>query len=105
MTPEPVIIKRLKAAASADLVTVLYNPASIKRRQLIVEAINIFSACLPPETPVGIVRNACREDERHDISTLGAFPFDIIDMFTLVLIGNSNTVVKNNRMYTRERIH
>ncbi len=101
MTPEPVIVKRLKAAASADLVTVLYNPASVKRRQLIVEAINIFSECLPPETPVGIVRNACRDDERSDISALGEFPFDIIDMFTLVVIGNSNTIVRNNRMYTR----
>jgi precorrin-3B C17-methyltransferase len=101
LTPSSVIRKRVKAVAAADLVTVLYNPASKKRRELLAEAIKIFLDFMPSETPVGIVHNATKQDEKSSIVTLGDFPFEEIDMNTLVIIGNSNTVKNNGIMYTQ----
>ena len=53
-----------------------------------------------PETPVAIVRNAGREDESSVITTLGEMLNHEIDMLTLVIIGNSNTFIKNGKMIT-----
>jgi adenosylcobyric acid synthase len=44
-------------------------------------------------TPVGIVRNACRADEEKVVTTLGAMLDQAVDMFSLVIIGNSATLV------------
>ena len=44
-----------------------------------------------PETPVGIVTGASRADETTLISTLGTFTKEDINMFSLVIIGNSKT--------------
>jgi precorrin-3B C17-methyltransferase len=53
-----------------------------------------------PETPVGIVRNARREDETSIISTLGSMPYDEVDMFSIVIVGNSQTYVSDGKMIT-----
>ena len=51
-------------------------------------------------TPVGIVTNAGREGESKIISTLEKFTGEEINMFSLVLIGNSQTFVKAGFMLT-----
>ena len=51
-------------------------------------------------TPVGIVRNAGRKDESSCITTLGELKDAEIDMFSVVIIGNSQTYEKNGRMIT-----
>ena len=101
MTPAEVIMKRIKAAAAADLVTVLYNPAGKKRRELLSKTIDCFRQYLAPDAPVGIVHDASRENESYSICKISDFPFDEIDMTSLLVIGNSNTIINNNRMYTR----
>src|SRR6185369_15810716 len=53
------IRERLQAAAEADFVVALYNPRSKGRVQQLEEAREILLSCRSPETPVGIVRNAC----------------------------------------------
>ena len=52
------------------------------------------------DTPVGVVRNAGRADESSYITTLGELKNAPIDMFSIVIIGNSNTYVKNGKMIT-----
>ena len=52
------------------------------------------------ETPVGIVRNAGRKDEAACITTLAELKDAQIDMFSVVIIGNSQTYVKNARIIT-----
>lgn len=52
------------------------------------------------ETPVGIVRNAGRKDETMTITTLEKLKEAEIDMFSVVIVGNSQTYVKNARMIT-----
>jgi len=101
MTPTEVIRHRLQAIAEADLVTVLYNPASTRRRELIREAVTFFIASRSGECPAGIIHEATRPEERTMIVKLQDFPFDDIDMNTLVIIGNSATVERNGKLYTR----
>lgn len=101
LTPWDLITERLEAAARADFVIVIFNPRSKSRVTQIVEARNIILAARPRETPVGIVRNACREGERATVTTLGELLDHEIDMSTIVIIGNSSTFVDSSaRMVT-----
>ncbi|MRR56412.1 MAG: cobyric acid synthase, partial [Deltaproteobacteria bacterium] len=101
LTPWELIEKRLTAAAAADFVVALYNPRSKGRVRHIERARELLLASRSPQTPVGIVRNACREGEEKILSTLAEMPLDSIDMFSLVIIGNSATYVDGQmRMVT-----
>ena len=52
------------------------------------------------DTPVLIARNVGREGENYDITTLDKMLDYEINMFSTVIIGNSNTKVLNNKMIT-----
>ena len=54
----------------------------------------------PADTPVAIVKNAGREDETKVITTLEEMLSHDIDMLTIIIIGNSNTFIKNGKMIT-----
>jgi precorrin-3B C17-methyltransferase len=100
MTPENIILKRLEKAAEADLVCVLYNPASKKRRLLLEKAVSIYSGNVGGNTPAGIVTDACRPEQKIIICRLNDFPFEQVNMKSLVLIGNSCTVIRNKQIHT-----
>ena len=100
MTPFELIKKRVKLAAEGDFVIALFNPKSKSRVTHINEVQKILLEYRAGSTPVGIVTNAGRVDERKIISTLENFVDEQIDMFTLVLIGNSKTFVKGDYMIT-----
>ena len=100
MTPWVIIEKRLKAAATGDFVTALYNPRSRKRRDHFDRAAAILGTALPPSTPVGIVRNALREGQESVITTLSSAGEADIDMMSVVIVGNSLTRIINGRMVT-----
>ena len=100
LTPYELIKKRVTLAAEGDFVIALYNPKSKSRPNYIEEVQEILLNFRADSTPVGIVTNAGRIDERKIISTLKNFTGEEINMFTLVLIGNSKTFVKNNFMIT-----
>ena len=100
LTDWSVIKNRVKCAALGDFVIALYNPKSRRRVQQIEEVQKILLEYKNKNTPVGIVTNAGRADEKKIITTLENFTNEEINMFSLVLIGNSNTFVKNNFMIT-----
>jgi cobalt-precorrin 5A hydrolase/precorrin-3B C17-methyltransferase len=100
LTPWELIEKRLVAAASADFVTVLYNPKSMGRQEHINTARAIFLRHRSAETPVGIVKGAMRDNERIIITNLRDMLNHDIDMQTTVIIGNSQTFIWNNYMIT-----
>ncbi len=101
LTPWETIAKRLRAAAAADFVVALYNPRSKGRVQQIEEARTLLLASRSPSTPVGIVRNACRTGEEKVVTTLKSMLDYPIDMFSIVIIGNSATFVDQaGRMVT-----
>ncbi len=100
LTPWEVVRKRLEAAAAADFVVALYNPASRSRRQGVKECRDILLRYRRADTPVGIVRNALREGEEVTLTTLEAMLEHRIDMSTTVIIGNSSTFISDGRMVT-----
>jgi len=99
-TPWELIQERAELAAKGDFVTVLYNPRSHKRVGQIQAVQEIFLRERAPETPVGIVTSASREGENVVISTLGAFTKEDINMFSIVIIGNSKTKQNGQWMIT-----
>ena len=100
LTDWELIKKRLELAAQGDFVVSIYNPKSRGRVTQIEEAREIMMKYKPKSTPVAIVRNAGREDERYVLITLDEMLNHEIDMLTIVLIGNSNTFVKNGKIIT-----
>ncbi|PHS07279.1 MAG: precorrin-3B C(17)-methyltransferase [Kordia sp.] len=91
MTPWNKIEQRIKAAAMGDFVTSLYNPKSKKRHWQLGRLQKIFLAKRSPSTPVAIIRHVTRPEEELKITTLGEFNPEDVDMFCLVMIGNSQT--------------
>lgn len=100
LTPWETICKRAEMAAAGDFVIALYNPKSKKRVQQIEEIRRIVLKHRAPETPVGIVTAASRAEQSKVISTLADFTKETINMFSLVIIGNSQTYVKEGWMLT-----
>ena len=100
LTPWDLIKKRAELVAQGDFVVALYNPKSKKRVNQIEEIREIMLKFKDPQTPVGIVNNATREKEYAIISNLNDFTKETIDMFSLVIIGNSNTYVEDGKIIT-----
>ncbi len=101
LTDWGLIRRRLDAAGRADFVVALYNPKSRGRTTQIGEARDILLRHRSPQTPVGIVRNACRVGEEVCVTDLDKMLSAEIDMFSVVLIGNSSTRVdEQGRMVT-----
>jgi precorrin-3B C17-methyltransferase len=100
LTPWETIEKRLRAAAAADFVIVIYNPRSKRRTEQIVKAREIILAERPVETPVGIVTAATRENERVELTTLGEMLACEIGMQSTLVVGNSQTYAWRNLLIT-----
>ncbi len=100
LTDWEVIKKRIDHASRADFVIGLYNPKSKTRTTQIVQAREIMLKSKPKTTPVGIVRNAKRENESVVITTLDDMLHYEIDMFTIVIIGNIATFEKDGKIIT-----
>ena len=91
MTPWERIEKRIKAAADGDFITAVYNPKSEGRYWQLYRLKEIFLQYRDAATPVGFVRQAGREEQNVTVTTLGEFNPEDIDMFTIVIIGNSQS--------------
>ena len=100
MTPFDVIKQRVRAAAQGDFVIALYNPKSKRRVTQLEDVQKILLEYRKKNTPVGIVTNAGRDGESKILSTLENFTREEINMFSLVLIGNSQTFIKAGFMLT-----
>ncbi len=100
MTPWELICKRIEYASLGDFVLCIYNPRSKNRSDYINIARDIILKHRKPSTPVGIVRNAGRKDESHIVTTLDGMLSYEIDMFTVVIVGNSQTYIDNGRIIT-----
>ena len=104
LTPMPTIESRLHAAAKEGFTITIYNPWSRKRRENFEKCCEILLEHRDPETPVGIVHGAGRDDERAEIVELGDLEelgeTDLVDMTTTILVGNEDTYVWDDRMVT-----
>ena len=92
--------RRLKAAAEADFVIALYNPASKARPHQLGQAFDLLRSIKSAETPVLFVRAAGTADSKVVTTTLGAADGTLADMRTLVIVGASTTRQVGRWVYT-----
>ncbi len=100
MTPWEIIERRIVAAAEADFVTAVYNPKSHGRYWQLYRLQELMLQKRKADTPVGYVRQAGRTEQEVRLTTLGELDPEDVDMFTVVLIGNSQSFVADGRMIT-----
>lgn len=100
MTPIEKIMKRVELAGEADFIIALYNPKSHGRTEYLAQAADLLLKTRSPDTPVGIVRDIGRKEQKKTLTTLGKLKEAEVDMVCTVFIGNSQTYVKNGLMVT-----
>jgi cobalt-precorrin 5A hydrolase/precorrin-3B C17-methyltransferase len=100
LTPWEVIQSRVKAAAEGDFVVSLYNPRSKGRDWQLGKVKEILLRYRPPDTPVGIVKDAYRPTQQVTLADLASLGPESADMLTIVLVGSSQTRVVAGRMVT-----
>lgn len=100
MTPWEKIITRLEKACEGDFTIAIYNPRSLARPDYLGIALDVIKKYRTGDTPIGIVRNAYREDQSVQVTTLKEFDPESIDMFCTLIIGNSKTYIANGLMIT-----
>ena len=94
------IERRLSAAAEADFVIALYNPASKARPRQLGEALALLRTRKKAATPVLFIRAAGTSEAKVVSTTLGDADASTADMRTLVIIGASTTRQVGRWVYT-----
>lgn len=100
LTPWEVIERRVEAAALGDFVVSLYNPRSKGRDWQLGKVREILLRHRPPDTPVGVVRDAYRPTQHVAITDLASLRPEGVDMLTIVVVGSSQTRAVAGRMVT-----
>ncbi|MEA3424343.1 MAG: precorrin-3B C(17)-methyltransferase [Bacillota bacterium] len=100
LTDISLIEKRLHVAGEGDFVVVIYNPKSKARPDIIDEASDILLEYKSDKTPVGIVRDAYRQNQSIEITTLGEMTESEINMTTTIIIGNHMTFTDFDKIIT-----
>ena len=100
MTPYELIKKRVDLAAKGDFIISLYNPKSKGRPHYLRENIDIIRKHRAGTVPIAVVKNALRDGQQVNIFTLDTFDENIVDMFSIVIIGNSQSYVKDGKFIT-----
>ncbi len=100
LTPWEMILGRVRAAAEGDFVVSLYNPRSKDRDWQLGKVKEILLESRPPDTPVGIVRDAYRPTQEVLLTHLASLRPESVDMLTVVIVGSSQTRVVAGRMVT-----
>ncbi len=100
LVSEAEIMRRLEAVSGTDMVLVLFNPASSKRRHVLEAALETLRRFRREDTVVGVVRRAFQEEETVRLTTLRELDPSLVDMETLLVIGNSQSRVTGEKMIT-----
>ncbi len=107
LKPWDVVAQRISAAAAADMVIAVYNPASKARTWQVGAMRDILLEHRAPETPVVLGRDVGGPSERVHVGTLADLDPADVDMRTLLIIGSSTTAVVEHadgkRVYTSRR--
>lgn len=94
------IRKRIEAVAGADLVVALYNPKSKKRTLHLQETVSILLKQRPGSTPVGIVTDAGRPNEKVVLTSLDKLLEADVNMTSIVIVGNSTSEIIDGKFIT-----
>lgn len=100
MTPYDLIKKRVELAAQGDFIISLYNPKSNGRPLYLKECMELIKKYRSGNTPVAVVKNALRDGEEKTLFTIDSFDDTNVDMFSIVIIGNTKSYIKDNKFVT-----
>ncbi|MDR7274483.1 precorrin-3B C(17)-methyltransferase [Catenuloplanes atrovinosus] len=103
LKPWDVIEERVTAAARADLVIAIYNPASRSRTWQVEKARDLILEHRGPDTPVVLGRDVGGAGESVTVVRLADLDPDAVDMRTLLIIGSSQTRHVNGTVFTPRR--
>ncbi len=92
LKPWDIIAERLTAAARADLVLAIYNPASKTRTWQVAAMQDLLLEYRDPNTPVVIGRDVAGPNESVRVVRLAELNPAEIDMRCMLIIGSSQTV-------------
>ncbi len=101
LTPLNLIYKRIALASEGDFVICIYNPRSKGRPDYLKKSFEIMKKYKAGSTPVGVVKNAGRENQQVQVCTMDTIDYEFVDMLSIVIVGNSSTYIKNNKIITR----
>lgn len=100
LTPWDKIEKRIRLTAQADFVICIYNPSSKKRADYLSKACGYMLEYKDKSTPCAYIENIGRDGERCTVCTLEELAHAKTNMFTTVIVGNSETKVINGKLVT-----
>jgi precorrin-2 C20-methyltransferase/precorrin-3B C17-methyltransferase len=103
LKPWDVIAGRLTAAAQADLVLAIYNPASKSRTWQVATMRDLLLEHREPGTPVVIGRDIAGPRESVKIVRLGDLDPADVDMRCLLIVGSSQTQWYGDTVFTPRR--
>ena len=85
----------------ADFVISFYNPKSKKRADYLKNSVEILLKYKKDKTPVGIVKRAYDENQEIYITTLDNIDYNLVDMHSIVIVGNNSSYIKNGKIITK----
>jgi cobalt-precorrin 5A hydrolase/precorrin-3B C17-methyltransferase len=100
LTPWNLIEKRIEGALLGEFVIALFNPQSIERNWQLKSTIDLCLKFRKGDTPVLIARQVGRENQSKKFFTLNTIPLKEIDMLSIIIIGNSQTTLKEEIFLT-----
>lgn len=103
LKPWSVIAERLSAAAAADMVLAIYNPASKSRTWQVGAMRDLLLEHRDPGTPVVIGRDVSGPGERVTVVRLADLDPAEVDMRCLLIVGSSQTQWYDDRVFTPRR--
>ena len=78
-----------------------YGIKSKKRADYLKKAVEILLKYKADETPVGIVKRAYDENQEIYITTLDNIDYNLVDMHSIVIVGNNSSYIKNGKIITK----
>ena len=100
LNPWEKIEERIKYAALGDFVIAIYNPSSKKRNWQLAKALEIIRNYRSADIPIALCRQLGREQEEINLYTLDSLPLNQVDMLSVLIIGNSLSLSKDEVFIT-----
>ena len=100
LTPWALIEQRLRSAAQADFVLVLYNPSSRGRGPKFNQAWTLLRDICGSERPYGLVREAFRPGQHISAGRMAELDPALVDMLSILFVGNSQTRLHGRHLIT-----
>ena len=64
-------------------------------------AVEILLKYKKAKTPVGIVKKAYDSEQEIYITTLDSIDYNLVDMHSIVIVGNDSSYIKNGKIITK----